>query len=76
MNDLHLCFESELKKFRSEIDKVKTPEALMGDDEDGMGRFVHRFDLFEATIKNEVHRLKTQVNTLKMETENIKTLFR
>lgn len=73
VQDLHSYFNSELKKFRSEISKVKTPESIIGtgDDEVGVETFVQKFSFFEATIKNELQKLQRQVTALKMESEKI-----
>lgn len=71
MNVLHSYFETELNKFRSEMNQAKTPEIAAEGGEVGFESLKNRFIFFEATIKNEMEKLQGQVN--KLQTEYVRT---
>lgn len=67
VSDLQNHFEKELQKFRDEIEKVKTPEIPDGREENRRADLMHKFTFFEATIKNEMKKILSEVNKLKGE---------
>lgn len=71
MSDLSRHFQSELTKFRGEIEKVKTPEVAADGEENRLETFRHRLDFFEATVKNELKCLQSQINELKTANEKM-----
>lgn len=71
MSDLHKYFQSELTKFREEIENAKTPEVVADGKENGLENLRHKFDFFEAAVKNEMKCLQSQVNKLKTDNEKI-----
>lgn len=71
VTDLQNYFQGELSKFRKEIDKVKTPEALSEGEESNAELLKRNFSLFEATVKNELKRIQVQLNELKKSFEKV-----
>lgn len=70
VNDLHAYFENELHKFRTEIKTIKTPE-VNADGEMVSETVLNRFDLFEATIRNEIQGIKADLDKLNSVCDNL-----
>lgn len=68
--DLSKFFQDELGKFRDEIQKIRTPEVVTNNDGTALNTLIHRFDFFEAAIKNEVNKLQDQITEIKKDFEN------
>lgn len=72
MSDLHKYFEDQLTNFREEIDKVKTPDITEnGREMSGLETIKNRFSFFEATIKNNIKDLQSQIDKLRSDSERI-----
>lgn len=71
VSDLQLYFQTELNKFRTELETVvKTPEPLCNSD-DKLDSITLKFNLFEATVNSQIQVLLKDVEDLKLKYEHL-----
>lgn len=76
VNDLHVFFQNELGKFKSEISNIKSPEILGvsdGTDDVRIASLIKNFKYFEASVKNQLAELREQVAEIKKQSDQIQT---